>query len=84
MNKEDTKVFFQSDAHRYIFALTMMDGKSRSNYLGITLDMYYHKEKATKWKNEILSKINPEFCKIEGAKEAYIKLMNLYNTMIKS
>lgn len=76
------KSYFKSEAEFYIFVLNYIDGPKRAELLGINEELYLNTEKAYQWKNEIFIRINPRYCKIKGAKEAYEKLCQIYEHMI--
>lgn len=76
--------FFKSEGAKYIFALTELDRESRMKALGIKEILYYNKEKADEWKQNIESAI--ELCKEENYdsyKIAIDKLYQMYNRMIR-
>jgi len=82
-NKDNEDLYFKSQAHRYIFALVELDGESRQRVLDINDELYHDKEKAKKWRDNIVKLIHPDSCKIEDMENAMAKLNYLYSRMIK-
>lgn len=81
-DKNNPKTFFKSEAEFYIFVLNHIDGPKRAKLLGITEELYLNSEKANEWKNEIFIRINPRYCKIDGAREVYEKLCQIHDHMV--
>lgn len=75
--------YFISLKHRYIFALTELDGENRQRILGITNELYNNKDKAKIWRNNIMKLIHPDVCNIEDSEKAMAKLNELYSRMIE-
>lgn len=82
MKMEDDK-YFKSKRHRYIFALLELDGKNRTEIIGITNEMYHDKNKAKKWRDELVKQIHPDVCSVDGAEAAVAKVNELYSRMIE-
>jgi len=75
--------YFSSEADKYIFALTELDGKNRQNILGINSLHYQDRELANRWKKNIATKIHSDICTHPKAKEAWDKMIEIYNEMIR-
>ena len=78
-----TDSYFSSETDKYIFALTELDGKNRQNILGISSLHYKDKELANRWKKNIATKIHSDVCTHPKAKEAWDKMMEIYDEMIR-
>lgn len=52
--------YFKNEKYMYEFALLNMDGKKKSEILGVTRAVFMKKEIAIKWYNSIKSKIENE------------------------
>jgi len=74
--------YFSSETDKYIFALTELDGKNRQNILGINALHYKDKELANRWKKNIAIKIHSDRCTHPKVKEAWDKMMEIYNEMV--
>lgn len=77
---------FKTEKDAYIFALILMDGRSRNEAIGIKKRMYYDSTKAKDWYDaiyKILSddSIDTSFANEETAK-AIENLQRLYDNMI--
>lgn len=70
---------FISEQEKYIYILTRLEGKSRTKELGISDDMYKDKNKAKKWRQNIVKYVHPDK---GGNDEAFQELEKLYQTMI--
>jgi len=75
--------YFSSETDKYIFALTELDGKNRQNILGINSLHYQDRELANRWKKNIATKIHSDICTHPKAKEAWDKMIEIYNEMIR-
>lgn len=82
LNSDDDQ-YFKSKQHRYIFALTQLDGENRAKILDITNELYNDKNAAKDWRDKIIKLIHPDICIIEGAGAAIAKLNELYSRMIE-
>jgi len=78
-----TDSYFSSETDKYIFALTELDGKNRQNILGINSLHYQDRELANRWKKNIATQIHSDICTHPKAKEAWDKMMEIYNEMIR-
>lgn len=65
--------YFKNEKSMYEFALINMDGKKRSEILGVTRAVFMKKEIAQKWYGNIKSKIED--------KEAINELEQMYSEM---
>jgi len=82
-NEVEEDKYFKSIKHRYIFALTELDGEIRAKILGITKELYNDKKKAKKWRDKLTVLLHPDVCNIEGAEKAMAKINELYERMIE-
>lgn len=73
--------FFKSEEHKIIFAVLFSDTILREKLLGISEELYLDNKKAKEWRNALVKKIHPDFCKIEGADEAMKRINELYTRM---
>ncbi len=78
-----TDSYFLSDTDKYIFALTELDGKNRQNILGVNSLHYQDRELADKWKKNIATQIHSDICTHPKAREAWDKMMEIYDEMIR-
>ena len=78
-----TDSYFSSETDKYIFALTELDGKNRQNILGINSLHYQDRELANRWKKNIATKIHSDRCTHPKAKEAWDRMMEIYDEMIR-
>jgi hypothetical protein len=74
---------FISEAAKYIFCLTKLDGKNRQSNLGVTTLHYSNKDVAKKWKQKIIQKIHPDHCSHPSARKAYDVLNMMYKEMVR-
>lgn len=81
-NLEDNIEYFKTEEDEIIFYLLEMEGKSRSEKLGITRGCFRDKEVAKLWRNNIYKKIHPDKTKNKNASKAAAKLNQLYKEMI--
>ncbi|GEM_PF-1353642 len=79
--EEDFGEYFVSEQHKYIFALSKLEPKFANKIIKNTPELYSDENKARKWRDEMLRKIHPDFCSIEGAEEATAKVNRLYESM---
>lgn len=79
--KDNIDIYFNSKAHKYVFALVYTDKELREKLLGITEKLYLDKNKAKAWRNDIIKEIHPDKCKLEEAPLANSKLTELYSHM---
>jgi len=79
VNGED--IYFKSEASRYIYALTELDGQHRMKELEIDEEFYYDKEKAKTWRDHISKLLHPDVNPHPLAATAHAKLNDLYNSM---
>lgn len=75
------ELFFKSKADKYLFALSELDGQHRMKLLGISQELYFDKNKARFWRNEIATLIHPDNNSHPQAAHAYSKLTELYHSM---
>ena len=59
-----------------------MDGKRRSEKLGITRKCFLNKEEARKWKNNILKSIHPDKVSHKYSNEAVAEINQLFEEMV--
>lgn len=76
-------VYFTSKEAEYIFYLLELDGKNRAEKLNISMKCYSNKSEAKRWRDSIAKVIHPDICKNPRAKEAVLKLNQLYEDMIR-
>ncbi|AKN29965.1 hypothetical protein Ccar_03595 [Clostridium carboxidivorans P7] len=76
------KSFFTSEASEYIFYLLELDGEARLKKLKVTKTHYSNREKATKWRNDIIKVIHSDKCHHPKADEAVNKLTEIYKGML--
>ncbi len=81
--KQTNNLYFKGDAEKYIFFLLELDGKERSDRLGINKVHHIDKEVATQWRNKIAKIIHPDVCKHCKAEKAMAKLNEIYEGMIE-
>lgn len=74
---------FISEAAKYIFCLTKLDGKNRQLNLGVTSLHYSDKDVAKKWRQKIIQKIHPDHCSHPSARKAYDVLNMMYKEMVR-
>lgn len=74
--------YFKSEEDEIIFYLLEMEGKKRSEKLGITRACFINEKEAKKWRNRISKKIHPDKTNNKNATEATAKLNQLYKEMI--
>lgn len=74
---------FVSEATKYIYILTQLDGKIRQEKLGLTPIHYKNRDLADKWKKKIAKVIHPDVCKNELADDAMAKLNCLYKELVR-
>ena len=74
---------FESEAQKYIFCLTKIDGQNRQKYLGVSGLHYRNKDIAKKWQRKIAQKIHPDKCSDHRSREAMEILENMYMEMTK-
>lgn len=74
--------YFKSNEDELIFYILEMDGKRRSDKLGITRKCFMDKSEARKWKNDILKIIHPDKLKHPMANEAVSEINQLYKEMV--
>lgn len=79
---ENNIEYFKTEEDQIIFYLLEMDGKSRSEKLGITRECFIDKKYAKTWRNNIYKKIHPDKTNNKKATEAAAKLNQLYKEMI--
>lgn len=79
MKADEIRSYFNNDAEMYIFILVHMDGKRRMKYLNSNDELYEDREVATKWFDNILSRI--EHCNHSDTKKAICKLKDIYSNM---
>lgn len=80
--EEENKSFFTSKASEYIFYLLELDGETRLKKLKVTKTHYSNKQKATKWRNDIIKVIHSDKCDHPRADEAASKLAEIYKGML--
>ena len=73
---------FKDEKSFYVFCLTRVDGKKRNCVIGITDEMYENKELAKKWYHTVIKGIGHISDDDTDAKEAFLTLRSLYETMI--
>lgn len=74
---------FTSEATKYIYILTQLDGKTRQGKLGLTPIHYKNKDLADKWRKNIAKIIHPDVCKNKLANDAMAKLNSIYRELIR-
>lgn len=74
---------FETEAQKYLFCLTQIDGKNRQKNLGVSGLHYKNKDLAKKWKQKIAQKIHPDKCSDSRAKEAINILDSMFQEMTK-
>ena len=74
--------YFKSEEDALIFYILEMDGKKRSEKLGITRNCFVNKSAAKKWRAKISLKIHPDKTQNKNATKAAAKLNQLYSEMI--
>ncbi|MGL4991485.1 MAG: hypothetical protein ACRCYE_14565 [Sarcina sp.] len=74
--------YFKSEEDRLLFYILEMDGKKRSENLGITRSCFLSKKNAQKWRNEISKKVHPDKTNNPKAQKAAAKINQLYKEMI--
>lgn len=74
--------YFKSEEDEIIFYVLEMDGKKRSDKLGITRKCFMDKEEARKWKNNILKIIHPDKINNKYATDAVAEINQLYKEMV--
>lgn len=85
--KNEEYDYFKNDGDRYIFALTQTDGSVRCKLIGLdNKELYYDKDKATKWYESISEKIDPNknVSNRKNAQDAMKKLQDYYDGIIKA
>lgn len=79
---ENNIEYFKTEEDEIIFYLLEMDGKARSEKLGITRECFIDKKHAKIWRDNICKKIHPDKTNNKKATEAAAKLNQLYKEMI--
>lgn len=74
---------FKSEANKYLFCLTRLDGNNRQKNLGVSGLHYRNKETAKNWKRKISQKIHPDKCHDPRASEAIKILDDMYSEMTR-
>lgn len=74
--------YFKSKEDELIFYILEMDGKRRSEKLGITRKCFLNKEEARKWKNNILKSIHPDKVSHKYSNEAVAEINQLFEEMV--
>ena len=80
--KEYENIYFISREAEVIFYLVELSGELRLKKLGITKGHYNNKNKASKWRNDMVKIIHPDKCCHEKASEATSKLNSIYKEMV--
>ena len=73
--------FFRSEEHKIIFAVLYTDTSLREKLLSISEELYLDEGKAKEWRNNLVKKIHPDICKVQGAEDAIKKINELYGRM---
>ena len=74
--------YFKSKEDELIFYILEMDGKRRSEKLGITRKCFVNQEEAKKWKNGILKCIHPDKTGHKHSNEAVAEINQLFEEMV--
>ena len=75
--------YFVSEAHKYIYWLTELDGLMRRFLLGVTPRHFSDSELAASWYRGIVDKIHPDLCAHPLAANAMERLDWLYDLMMR-
>lgn len=73
--------YFKSEADRIIFCLLELDGETRQKKLNITKFLFFQKEAATIWRDNLIKVIDPTFCDHPKASCALEELNSIYYQM---
>ena len=81
----EDKRFFKTEKDKYVFALLIMDGTSRAEFLGMKKSCYYIPSIAKAWKEKIMdvlldTNIETDFSAVEVA-EAITRVNRFYDNM---
>jgi len=76
--------YFKSKEDEYIFYLVELDGELQQEKLKIDLSLYKNREKAKKWRNNIISVIHPDTSNHPNVNDATAKLNAIYKRMIQN
>ena len=84
--KEKTydNIYFKSKANEYIYYLVELYGEVQKEKLNIKLVHYKSKEKAKKWRDNIIDIIHPNKSTHPDATKAYSVLDEIYREMLKN
>ncbi len=77
------EIYFKSEAARIIYTLLELDGDIRLEKLKAYKSHYLDKDKAKKWRDNLMKIIHPDNCDHPNANIAANKLTELYKEMIK-
>jgi len=76
--------YFKTKEDEYIFYLVELDGEMQQEKLKISRMHYADKEKAKKWRDEIITMIHPDINSHLNATKATEKINEIYKRMIKN
>ena len=85
--EEQTKYnepYFKSKEDEYIFYLVELNGEIQQEKLNIKRILYRNKEKAKKWRNDIIKIIDPDRINHPKATQSAKVLNEIYKEMIKN
>ena len=80
--QQENELYFVSETSKIIFYLLELDGEIRLEKLGINRLHYLNKEKADKWKRNLVKKLHPDVCNHPKADKAIIEVNSLHKEMI--
>ncbi len=78
------KDYFNSKESEYIYYLIELDGEIRQKKLNITRILYKDKQKAKKWRDEVIKIIHPDKNSHPNATKSSKILNEIYEEMIKN
>ena len=83
-SQQKDELYFNSQISKLIFYLLELDGEIRLEKLGVNKLHYLNKEKADKWKRNLVKKLHPDVCNHPKADKAIIEVNSLYKEMIEN
>jgi hypothetical protein len=76
--------YFKTKEDEYIFYLVELDGEMQQEKLKISRMHYADKEKAKKWRDELITMVHPDKSNHSNATKATKKINEIYKRMIKN